>query len=172
MKGSQMSQIKSSVTMYHVLLHLGLFDRLSIKLKDPFDPETDKWNFSIAPSGRTWTRHAAARESGSVIDFYAKLKGISPAEAAKELDEEFAVTAEHPMQKGFLTEKLDALRGLIGDNPEVEALFVETVKASYINGKEAASWPMRFTRFLSEGLQSVYMRARQSRNSARQEVRV
>lgn len=172
MKGNRMSEIKASVTMYHVLLYLELFDRASIRIQDPFVHGSDAWNFSIAPSGRTWTRFGDEREQGSVIDFYARVKGISPAEAAEELDQAFAVTAEHPKLKGFLTEKLAALRQLLGEgNTEAEELFIAAIKASYRNGKEEATWPGRFARYLTNGLQGVYERALKKRNLRKQSVK-
>ena len=173
MKRNRMSEIKASVSMYHVLLYLELFDRASIRIQDPFVHGSDSWNFSIAPSGRAWTRFGDEREQGSVIDFYARVKDISPAEAAEELDTIFAVTAEYPKQKGFLTEKLKALRELIGENPDVEELFIATVKASYRNGKGEGAWPGRFARYLTNGLQGVYERALKSRKpKARKPVEV
>ncbi len=167
MKGNRMSEIKASVTMYHVLLYLDLFDRASIRIQDPFIHESDSWNFSIAPSGRTWTRFGDVREQGSVIDFFARVKGISPAEASDELDTIFAVTAEYPKQQGFLKERLSQLYELIGENEEVKTLFIETVKASYKNGKEEATWPGRFARYLMNGLQGVYERALRNRKPKR-----
>ena len=165
-----MTQVKASVTMYHVLLYLDLFDRASIRIQDPFVMGSDAWNFSIAPSGRTWTRFGDVREQGSVIDFYARVKGISTGEAAEELDGIFDVTKEQGQPKGFITDKVDVLRTLVGDEREdVEQMLVAAIKESYQNGKSTATWPDRFARYLFEGLNSVYERAMRKRKKRKRD---
>lgn len=167
-------EIKANVTMYQVLDLFYMMDVASIRFPDPFTEGSEDRNFTISPSGRTWTYfNGEEPERGSVIDFYAKKIGITPREAAEQLDDLFMVTRGPELPKRFITDQVAALRARIGsDRPDIEQLFVDGLKQSFKNGQMEANYANRFGRRLFNIFKGVYDRAMEVRNKKRQEVSV
>lgn len=126
--------IKHTVSISEVLRHYGYpyYDRASYRIPCPIHKGRDA-NFSISERDGLWNCFSVCGRGGSVIDLVAELEGITIAEAAKKLVEDFQVA---PIQTSAAVaratvSKIERYKQLQQQSPEIQLPECTTLETGY-----------------------------------------